>query len=127
MVGFTQLFVVFILPNQDFHAYQKSCDYLHELKVKKANEPKFVSFAHAVANPRAVVVMGGHAVVALLAVFAAQRLFNVADGAVFVFDEEYHVFIFFIIIVIFKFNGVIDSYLFVNFRCVIISLVTKFI
>jgi hypothetical protein len=100
---------------------------LHELKVKEANEPKFVSFAHAVADPRAVVVVRGHTVVTLLAVFAAKRLFNVADGAVFIFNEEYHIFIFFVIFIIFKFNGIIDSYLFVNFRSVIITLVTKFI
>lgn len=100
---------------------------MHELKVKEANEPKFVSFAHAVTDPRAVVVVRGHAVVTLLAVFAAKRLFNVADGAVFIFNEEYHIFIFFVIFIIFEFNGIIDSYLFVNFRSVIITLVTKFI
>jgi hypothetical protein len=100
---------------------------LHKLKVKEANEPEFVSFAHAVANPRAVVVMGGHTVVTLLAVFAAQRLFNVADGAVFIFNEQYHIFVFIIIFIIFKFNGVIYSYLFVDFWSVIITLVTKFI
>ena len=100
---------------------------MHELKVKEANEPKFVSFAHAVANPRAVMVMRGHTVVTLFAVLATQRLFNVADGAVFIFNEEYYIFIIFIIFIIFKFNGVIDSYLFVNFRSVIFSWVSKFI
>ena len=100
---------------------------MHELKVKEANEPKFVSFAHAVTNPRAVVVMRGHTVVTLLAVFAAQRLFNVADGAVFIFNEEYHIFIFFVLFIIFKLDGVIYSYLFVDFGSVVISLVAKFI
>ena len=63
----------------------------------------------------------------MLAVFAAKRLFNVADGAVFIFNEEYHIFVLFVIFIIFEFNGIIDSYLFVNFRSVIITLVTKFI
>ena len=51
-------------------------------------EPESVSLADTVADPRAVVVMGGHAMVALFAVLAPQGLFDVADCAVLVLDKK---------------------------------------
>lgn len=51
-------------------------------------EESAVAFGDAVADVRAVVVKGGHASFAAAAVFGAEGLFDVADGAVFVFDVE---------------------------------------
>ena len=54
-------------------------------------EDAVVSLADAVADPGAVVVVGGHAVVALFAVLAPERLFDVADCAVLHLYEEHDI------------------------------------
>ena len=51
-------------------------------------EPKSVPLADTIANPRAVMIMGSYAMVALFAVLAPKRLFDVADCAVLVLDEK---------------------------------------
>jgi len=53
-----------------------------------------VPFTDAVADPGAVVVVGGYAMVTLLAVLASEWLFDVADCAVLHLDEEYDVLLF---------------------------------
>ena len=61
---------------------------LESLGVEEPKIVKLVSFAHAVANPGAVVVVGGNALVATLAVLAPQRLLDMADGAVLILYEQ---------------------------------------
>jgi len=63
------------------------------LNLDEPEKPKAVSLSHAVAYPRAVVVMRGDTMVTVLAVLGSQRLLDVADGAVFVLDEENYVFL----------------------------------
>jgi len=58
------------------------------LDLYEDKEPKSVSLADTIANPRAVMVMGSHAMVALFAVLAPKRLFDVADCAVLVLNEK---------------------------------------
>ena len=54
-------------------------------------EPESVPLSNAIADPRAVVVMGRHADLTGLAVFAPQWLLDVAYRAVLILDEENHV------------------------------------
>lgn len=67
-----------------------------------------VALAHAVSDPGAVMIMGGHAMVASFAVLAAQRLFDVADRAVFVFDKQHHIVL--IVLLVFFGQAVVELY-----------------
>jgi hypothetical protein len=58
------------------------------LGYEEAKEHFSVAFSDAVAYPRAMMVERGHAVVTVLAMFAAEGLFYVTNRAVFRFNEE---------------------------------------
>lgn len=50
-----------------------------------------VEFADTIVDPRAVVVVSRHALVAVLAVLAPQRHLNVTNTAELLFNEQNHV------------------------------------
>ena len=62
-----------------------------KLQYQENNESEPISFPDAIANPRAVMVVGRYTVVAPLAVLAPQRLLDVADGAVLVLYKKHNV------------------------------------
>jgi hypothetical protein len=63
-----------------------------------------VEFADAVVYPRTVVVVGCHALVAVLAMFRPQRHFNVTDRAELALDKEHNVVVVFILLINFFLN-----------------------
>jgi hypothetical protein len=83
----TQLLIVFLVPLVDLECEDQTDDELNELELDEPEEPESVALSHAVADPRAMVVVGRHAMVTVLAMFAPQRLLDMADCAVLVFDK----------------------------------------
>jgi hypothetical protein len=77
------------------------------LDLQKPKEPEFVSLADAVPNPWAVMIMRGYAMVALLAMFASQRLFNMANCTVLIFNKEHDSVIIFNVVDISRFQIVL--------------------
>jgi hypothetical protein len=61
---------------------------LDELCLYKPVEPKSVALPHAIANPRTVVVVSCHTMIAIFAVLGPQWLLDVANRAVLVLNEE---------------------------------------
>ena len=59
----------------------------------QSKEPKPIPFSDTVADPRAVMIVCGDAMVASLAMLGSQRLLNVADGAVFVLNIKLYLII----------------------------------
>ncbi len=68
---------------------------MQSLKEKEPVEAETIPLSYAVANPGTVVVKCGHAVVTGFAVLAPERLLNVADSAVLIFNKEDNFIIFF--------------------------------
>lgn len=68
---------------------KRSCRYhLKQLDPEVDIEAEFVSFANAISDPGAVMVMSCYTLVTLLAVFSSKRLLKMADGAVFILNEK---------------------------------------
>ena len=87
------MLIVFLVPEVDLKADYQSYYQLCELNLDEPEEPKAVSLADTVADPRAVVVVSGNAMVTVLAMFASKGLFDMTDGAVFVLYEEDYILI----------------------------------
>lgn len=64
-------------------------DHLYQLYAEVVVIARFVPLAHTVTDPRAVVVVSCHALVAGLAVLRAQRLLQVANGAVLALNKQF--------------------------------------
>jgi hypothetical protein len=64
--------------------------------VKVEIKRNFIVLSHTVSNPWTVVVVRSHTMVALTTVFASQWLFNVANCAILIFNEQDDVIRFFI-------------------------------
>jgi hypothetical protein len=63
------------------------------LELDEPEEPETISLTDAITDPRAVVVVCSHTMVTVFAVLTSQRLFDVADGTVFVLDKKNYVFL----------------------------------
>ena len=79
--------------HQVLYSKRDGSQHLHELHNKVVEKASFVALTDAVANPRAVMVVSGDALVTRLAVLRAQRLLQVADRAVLHLDEKFELFL----------------------------------
>ena len=91
------------------HANHKSSEQLNKLALQEPKEVKAIALTDTVANPRTVMIVRCHAVVASLAMLAAQRLLNVTYCAVLVLDEKHHVLVFIFVAIVVR-QAVIDFY-----------------
>lgn len=92
MVCFAELFYVGFLPkNINLKTNEQSGDQLDKLAVEEYQKWQLVPFTNAVTDPRTMMVIRGHAMITVLAVLTPQRLLDVADRAIFVFEERYRI------------------------------------
>ena len=90
MVCFAQLFYIGVFPKHiNLETNKQSGDQLDKLAIEEYQKRQLVPFTNAVSDPRAVVVVRSYTVIAILAVFTSQRLFDVANGTILVFKERY--------------------------------------
>jgi len=62
----------------------------YDLRADKSEKPVAVPLAHTIAEPGTVMIIGGDTLVTLFAVFGAEWLLLLTNGAKSMLDEEYY-------------------------------------
>ena len=78
-----------------------------------------MSFTNAVTYPGTMMIMSCHAMITLFTMFSSQRLFNMANCTIFVFDKKYCILIFIIFFTI--------SLIIKNFNWIFLSKIMRFL